>query len=178
MQLLMEKPACRGRAIPVVLSSILNEPEFIKSLPPVQRNPAAERKFALGLAARVFGYPSRTNKPPRVEVIAHRQLRHLTQLWLVEQSADIQKSKDHPYAGVTIFEGKKYAHREWAHSVGLKLKQGPVSRRLGGEYAYGVFLPEQEARRAAYREKEKTKGGSARNAPALQIHSPNNLEHS
>ncbi len=131
MQLLMEKAACRGRPHPVVLASILNKPEFIKSLPPIQRNPAAERKFALGLAARVFGYPSRTIKPPRVEAI-------------------IQKSKGHPHTGVTIFEGEKYAHREWAHSVGLKLKQGAVSKRLGGEYAYGVFLPEQKERRDAW----------------------------
>jgi hypothetical protein len=31
-------------------------PEFIASLPPIQANPKAERKFALGLSARVFGH--------------------------------------------------------------------------------------------------------------------------
>lgn len=54
----MENPALAARGVPksdLAGASICSE--SISSLPPIQADPTAERRFALALAARVFGAP-------------------------------------------------------------------------------------------------------------------------
>ena len=81
----MEKPAFRGRANPVVLAGASNELEFIKSLPPIQQNWKAERRFALKLSARVFGpatsVETKTEKSKTENPVWARRFKTLTAAW-------------------------------------------------------------------------------------------------
>jgi hypothetical protein len=92
------------------LAGALIDSEFIASLPPIQANPIARRKFALALAARVFG-------APRIE---HRCVALKSNL-AVDSNL------------VVAVNGKRFAPRD----SGIKVKKGPVSSRLGGEDVYG-----------------------------------------
>lgn len=124
MALQMENPAAANCGVPKYdLAGASINLEFIASLPPIQANPKAERKFALGLVARVFWPP--VASPPRLSGHQRHQL------------------NTEPASKPVIITVGGYAHRD----SGLKLKKGPLSERLGGEYVYGVVLPEQEGRR-------------------------------
>jgi hypothetical protein len=52
-----------------VESGEINTPNFIDFLPAIKSDPKAERKFALELAARVFGTPAR-RRPRHVKQVA------------------------------------------------------------------------------------------------------------
>jgi hypothetical protein len=65
MQIVIGNPATLAACgVPVTdLAGALITPEFIASLPPIQVNRKAERKFAIELSARVFGQSAHT--PPK-----------------------------------------------------------------------------------------------------------------
>jgi hypothetical protein len=64
----MESPAAANCGAPKndLAGSASISSEFIASLPPIQADPVAERKFALDLAARVFGHPVVSGRRRRV----------------------------------------------------------------------------------------------------------------
>jgi hypothetical protein len=114
MQLLMENPAAANCGAPKSdLAGASINSKLIASLPLIQAYPVVGRKFALDLAARVFGHAPR---------------------------ADAQRDAVASNLVVTV-NGKRFAPRD----CGIKVKKGPVSRRLGGEYIYGTKLQRAKA---------------------------------
>lgn len=70
----MENPALAGTGLPksdLAGASICSE--SIPSLPPIQADPAAERRFAQALAERVFGIASNSQVGRLIPVVRRRQ---------------------------------------------------------------------------------------------------------